>query len=366
MEVQIGQLVRIVSGRREGQLPSDTEKNSKEHVNAITLNNGKTLGEEPPKEQVKETPVQREEEPKEEPKGSPLKLNLDTIPPYIPYPKRVLKANLDKQFGKFLEIFKKIHVNIPLIDALSQMPSYAKFLKEVIFNKIKWENGETMKHNEECSAILQNKLPPKLKDPGSFYIPCTIGEINFEKVLCDLGASVNLMPYSIFEKLEMHELTPTIITLQLADRSIKYPRGIVEDVLKMSEEQEEVPSFVDTGQEVKSKFQKVLLLNGSTFNQKAKPPLEVSSDREKINEDKWVRPNRMKRWRNQFDESVGFYKEHTKAWNESHMRKKKFKDGDKQHHKNKGPIKVDWQKLKHYIEGAQPPRLEPPLQLSTN
>ncbi|KAL0446216.1 UNVERIFIED_CONTAM: hypothetical protein Slati_1749500 [Sesamum latifolium] len=186
LEVQIGQLVSIVSGRREGQLPSGTEKNPKDHVNAITLKNDKTLGEEPPKEQVEETPIQQDEEPKEETKGSPLKLNLNTIPPYIPYPKRVLKTNLDKQFGKFLEIFKKIHVNIPLIDALSQMPSYAKFLKEVISNKRKWENGETVKLNEECSAILQNKIPPKLKDPGSFSRPCTIGEINIEKALCDL------------------------------------------------------------------------------------------------------------------------------------------------------------------------------------
>ncbi|KAL0291435.1 UNVERIFIED_CONTAM: Retrovirus-related Pol polyprotein from transposon opus [Sesamum radiatum] len=185
IEMQLGQLVSMVSGRREGQLPSDTEKNPKEQVNAVTLKNGKTLGEEPPRKQMEETPDQEKEELKEETKGSPLKLNVDTIPPY-PYPKRVLKANLDKQFGKFLEIFKKIHVNIPLIDALSQMPSYAKFLKEVISNKRKWENGETVKLNEECSAILQNKLPPKLKDPGSFSIPCTIGDMNFEKALCDL------------------------------------------------------------------------------------------------------------------------------------------------------------------------------------
>ncbi|KAL0413406.1 UNVERIFIED_CONTAM: hypothetical protein Sradi_1542300 [Sesamum radiatum] len=67
------------------------------------------------------------------------------------------------------------------------MSGYAKFLKEVISNKRKWENGEIVKLNEECSAILQNKLPPKLKDPGSFSIPCTIGEIKFEKALCDLG-----------------------------------------------------------------------------------------------------------------------------------------------------------------------------------
>ncbi|KAL0445897.1 UNVERIFIED_CONTAM: hypothetical protein Slati_1717600 [Sesamum latifolium] len=168
LKVQMGQLVSIVAGRKEGQLRSDTEKNPKEQVNAITLKNGKTLGEKPLKEQVEETPDQRKEEPKEETKGSPLKLNLDTIPPYIPYPKRVLKANLDKQFGKFLEILKKIHVNILLIDALSQMPSYAKFLKEVISNKRKWENGETVKLNEECSTILQNKLPPKLRTPGVF------------------------------------------------------------------------------------------------------------------------------------------------------------------------------------------------------
>ncbi|KAL0412286.1 UNVERIFIED_CONTAM: hypothetical protein Slati_3818300 [Sesamum latifolium] len=180
------------------------------------------------------------------------------------------------------------------------------------------------------------------------------------------GASVNLMPYSIFEKFGMHELTPSTITLQLADRSIKYPRGIVEDVLDMKEEHEEVLNFVDTGQEVKSKLQKEFLLNGSTSNLKVKPPFEVSSDRKKTSEGKWGRPNRMKRWRNQVDENVGFYKEHTKAWNESHMKKKKFKDGDKRHHKNKSPIKVDWQTLKHYIEGTQPPRLEPPLQLSTN
>ncbi|KAL0405134.1 UNVERIFIED_CONTAM: hypothetical protein Slati_3827300 [Sesamum latifolium] len=113
----------------------------------------------------------------------------------------------------------------------NRIPSSAKFLKEVLSNKKKWEEGETVKLNEECSAILQNKLPPKLKDPGSFSIPCTIGNIAFDKVLCDLGASVNLMPYSIFEKLGMHEFTPFIITLQLEDRSIKYPRGIVEDVL---------------------------------------------------------------------------------------------------------------------------------------
>ena len=84
---------------------------------------------------------------------------------------------------------------------------------------------------EESSAILQKKLSPKLKDPGSFTIPCTIGKSYFDRALCDLGASINLMALSIFRKLGLGEVKTTTISLQLADRSIKYPRGVIEDVL---------------------------------------------------------------------------------------------------------------------------------------
>ena len=90
---------------------------------------------------------------------------------------------------------------------------------------------ETVALTEECSAILQNKLPPKLKDLGSFTIPCTIGDQFIGKALCDLGASINLMPLSIYKKLGLNEAKPTSVTLQLADRSLTYPKGIVEDVL---------------------------------------------------------------------------------------------------------------------------------------
>ncbi|KAJ9183983.1 hypothetical protein P3X46_007774 [Hevea brasiliensis] len=110
------------------------------------------------------------------------------------------------------------------------MPSYAKFLKEILSNKRKLEDDETVALTEECSAILQRKLPPKLKDPGSFSIPCHIGESCSTKALCDLGASVSLMPLSIYKKLNMGDLKPTHISLQLADRSIKYPEGILENV----------------------------------------------------------------------------------------------------------------------------------------
>ncbi|KAK5792870.1 hypothetical protein PVK06_033996 [Gossypium arboreum] len=111
------------------------------------------------------------------------------------------------------------------------MPTYAKFLKELLTNKKKFEDLSTAELNKECSAILQNKLPTKLKDPRSFTILCLIGSLNVEKTLADLGASINLMPYKMFKQLGLGEPKPTRMSIQLADRSIKYPRGIIEDVL---------------------------------------------------------------------------------------------------------------------------------------
>ena len=84
---------------------------------------------------------------------------------------------------------------------------------------------------EECSVVLQKKLPPKLKDPGSFTIPCTVGKLEEMKALCDLGASINLMPLSVYNRLKLGEAKHTTVTLQLADRSLTHPLGIVEDVL---------------------------------------------------------------------------------------------------------------------------------------
>ncbi|KAJ9174036.1 hypothetical protein P3X46_017109 [Hevea brasiliensis] len=98
-----------------------------------------------------------------------------------------------------------------------KMPSYAKFLKEILSKKRKLEDYGTVALTEECSAILQNKLPLKLKDPGSFSIPCLIGDKKIDKALCDLGGSIG-------------ELKPTTISLQLADRSVKYPIGILENI----------------------------------------------------------------------------------------------------------------------------------------
>ncbi|XP_038891736.1 uncharacterized protein LOC120081133 [Benincasa hispida] len=104
-------------------------------------------------------------------------------------------------------------------------------MKEMLSSKKKFKKYETVSLNEECSAILQKKLSQKLKDLGSFMIPCTIGSLMVNKALCDLGASTNLMPLSLFRKLDIGEVQSTMISLQLADRSLTYPRGVVVDVL---------------------------------------------------------------------------------------------------------------------------------------
>ncbi|XP_024972667.1 uncharacterized protein LOC112511316 [Cynara cardunculus var. scolymus] len=124
-----------------------------------------------------------------------------------------------------------LHINIPLIEAFEQMSSYAKFLKDILCKKKKLNEYETVVMTEGCSALLSSKIPPKLKDPRSFTIPCSIGGKEIGKALCDLGASINLMPLSVFNTLGIGEARPTIVTLQLADKSITYPRRKIEDVL---------------------------------------------------------------------------------------------------------------------------------------
>ncbi|XP_028798306.1 uncharacterized protein LOC114753764 [Neltuma alba] len=156
---------------------------------------------------------------------------LATQMPPLPFPQRFKKKDEDVQFKKFVDMFKQLHINIPFAEALEQMPKYAKFLKDVLSKKKRFGEFETVALTEDCSAILQRKLPPKLRDPGSFYIPCNIGKHFNGKALCDLGASVNLMPLAVFNRLNLGDARPTTVTLLFADRSISYPKGIVEDVL---------------------------------------------------------------------------------------------------------------------------------------
>ncbi|KAJ8752030.1 hypothetical protein K2173_001056 [Erythroxylum novogranatense] len=159
--------------------PSSTETNSREQCKAIILRSGKELEEVKPKE------------------------------------KNSTQSNDNEEHNTSIE----------------QVPNYAKFIKDIVTKKRRFGDYETVLMTEECSAVLQRKLPQKLKDPGSFTIPCEIGNTHFGKVLCNLGASINLMPLSIFQNLGLGEVKSSTICLQLADRSLTYPRGIVEDVL---------------------------------------------------------------------------------------------------------------------------------------
>ncbi|XP_024961928.1 uncharacterized protein LOC112502288 [Cynara cardunculus var. scolymus] len=165
------------------------------------------------------------------PSQSSKKPVIAPIPPYIPFPQRLRNQKEELQFKKFIDVFKQLHINIPLVEAIEQMPSYAKFLKDILSKKKKLNEFETVALTEGCSALLSNKIPPKLKDPGSFTIPCSIGGKEIGKALCDLGASINLMILSVFNTIGIGEARPTIVTLQLADKSITHPKGKIEDVL---------------------------------------------------------------------------------------------------------------------------------------
>ena len=143
------------------------------------------------------------------------KQSVDTFsynPPPL-FPQWVVKQKLDNQFSRFLEVFKKLQINILFAEALEQMLSYMKFMKEILSKKRSLAKFEMVGFIEECSAIIKKKLPSKLKDLGSFTIPCTIGNQFFGRVLCDLGASINLMPFSIYKRLGLVEAKPTNVTL---------------------------------------------------------------------------------------------------------------------------------------------------------
>ncbi|XP_057993028.1 uncharacterized protein LOC131174019 [Hevea brasiliensis] len=195
--------------------------NPREHCKVVTLRSRRILeeSEEEPTERTSDKSENQTKEKKEEAKENQeeeawkKKKLPEPYQPPLPFPQKFQKAKLDKQFEKFLEVLQKLYINIPFTEVLSQMPSYAKFLKDILSKKRRLEDYETVALTKECSAILQNKLPPKLKDLGSFSIPCLISSMNIDKALCDLGASVSLMPLSICKKLDVRKLKPTTISL---------------------------------------------------------------------------------------------------------------------------------------------------------
>nr|GEW09067.1 reverse transcriptase domain-containing protein [Tanacetum cinerariifolium] len=155
--------------------------------------------------------------------------------PNIPYPLRLndqkLREKAMNQMEKFFQIFQDFHFDINFVDALLSMPKFASTIKILLANKNKLFELAKISFNENCSAMLLKKLPKKLRDPSKFLIPCDFSGMDVCHALADLGASINIMPLSIWKKLSLPKLTPTRMTFKLADRSITHPKGVTEDVV---------------------------------------------------------------------------------------------------------------------------------------
>ncbi|XP_050217503.1 uncharacterized protein LOC126668341 [Mercurialis annua] len=209
MELQLGKLANKVAEREKGKLPSHTETNQKKRAMAISLTCENKVDEASKENKVEESVVVNERAKNKVVEERTIKKPPPTVKAYvppIPYPQRQMKRINELNFQKLLNIFKKIQINIPFTEALAQIPSYEKFLKEIISNKNKLEEYVSVALTEECSARLQRKSPPMLKDRGSFSIPCVIGNIDVANCLCDLGATINLMPLSLVRKLGITEM----------------------------------------------------------------------------------------------------------------------------------------------------------------
>ncbi|KAM1400776.1 hypothetical protein ACFX2F_028009 [Malus domestica] len=262
LEKQIGQIAEFVGKFRDpGQLPSSTIPNPNggfESANAIMLRSGKEIGAGSTPSQTgpqSDVNVQIEEEESSMPtarevpslpqasnvpnlsksanKGKNVSNSVPTnvFPLNVPFPSRFLQSKNEEEENDVLETFRKVHVNIPLLDAIKQIPKYAKCLKKLCTTKKRVRDKEVVHVRENVSAILQRKLPPKCKDPGSFTIPCVIGNTRFKSAMLDLGASINVMPYSVYASMNLGALKHDGVIIQLADRSNAYPKGVLEDVL---------------------------------------------------------------------------------------------------------------------------------------
>ncbi|XP_015966395.1 uncharacterized protein LOC107490138 [Arachis duranensis] len=224
LEIQVGQLSSKIPERPFNTLPSNIEVNPREECKALTMRKKAELKKEDAAKDLKE-----EEAPEET--GSALvhasvvmkELEIQDL-------QNVQKETKDERLAQFLAVFKKLQINIPFAEVLEKMLPYMACLKSVFSEKKALRGYETVVLTKECNALVQKKLPQKSLDPESFLIPCTIRTITFEKVLCDLGSSINLMPLSIMKKLGIQEAQPTRISLKMADKSLKPAYRVVEKV----------------------------------------------------------------------------------------------------------------------------------------
>ncbi|GKA68927.1 reverse transcriptase domain-containing protein [Tanacetum coccineum] len=237
-----------------GTLPSNTIPNPKGEMKAITTRSG--VAYEGPSISTNPSPKKVVEQENEEatdkeqnnfqgstahiqPPVNPILILEPDVPktlpkPNIPYPSRRNDQKFHEkslnQMEKIFQVFQDLRFDISFADALLFMPRFTPTIKSLLMNKKKLLELAKIPLNENCSAMLLKKLPEKLGDPAKFLIPCNFPGMDVCHALADLGASINLMPLSIWKKLSLPELTPIRMTLELADRSITRPKGVAEDV----------------------------------------------------------------------------------------------------------------------------------------
>ncbi|GJT10139.1 reverse transcriptase domain-containing protein [Tanacetum coccineum] len=164
----------------------------------------------------------------------PISPDPNLYQPKLPYPEMMKVREKDKpsaQQSRFIYLFKQLRLEIRLRAALIEMPKFNKWLSTLLRNKEKLEKIAITTVNNECSTIILNKVPEKLEDPKKFLIPCALQELDKTNALADFGASINLLPHSIYKQLGLGDLKPTRMTLELANRSVTHPMGIAEDVV---------------------------------------------------------------------------------------------------------------------------------------
>nr|KYP46524.1 hypothetical protein KK1_031873 [Cajanus cajan] len=300
LEVQVGQLAKQLADQQNKNFSANTQVNPKEQCQSITTRRGTVIEEKKSVvelESEKEVELNKEEEKKENNKKESeknerrdgdvreerKKKGKEVIRPppvkNLPYPHAPSKKDKERQFARFLDIIKRLQINIPFAEALEQMPSYARFMKDLLTKKRKLSEDGTVELEAGCSAIIQKSLPQKSRDPGSFTLPVTIGNVSVGKALLDLGASINLMPLSMLQRIGEVEVRPTRMTLQLADRSIKYPHGVVEDLLVKVDKFWFPVDFVVMDMEEDSE---VPLILGRPFMKTAKVIIDVDDGKLKV------------------------------------------------------------------------------------
>ncbi|XP_009769713.1 uncharacterized protein [Nicotiana sylvestris] len=272
IETQLGKLSMALNNRPQGRLPADTNINPKEQnpnqLMAISLRNMRDLDKEQEiaqasKETTPATPVPIEvDEPTEltkvvvqqgqdeKGKAKVSEQVVEQMVPLVPqnhnrekptssaqrvvpapFPQRLVKQKKEDQYRKFMEMLRQIQLNIPFEGCLEGDPRLCEDYEGPNVTEVLFQDLSTITLTQTYSAIVTRPIAQKMSNLGSFTIPCAIGSYAFAKALCDLKASINLMPLAIYTKLGIGRAGPTLMLLQLADRTVKRPTEILDDVL---------------------------------------------------------------------------------------------------------------------------------------